>query len=34
MVGSSRATAGLLSEFGPERVIDTPIAEDGIIGPP
>ena len=30
--GVFRATAGLLSEFGPERVIDTPIAEDGIIG--
>jgi pyruvate dehydrogenase E1 component beta subunit len=30
--GVFRATAGLISEFGPERVIDTPIAEDGIIG--
>jgi pyruvate dehydrogenase E1 component beta subunit len=30
--GVFRATAGLLNEFGPERVIDTPIAEDGIIG--
>jgi pyruvate dehydrogenase E1 component beta subunit len=30
--GVFRATAGLLDEFGPERVIDTPIAEDGIIG--
>ncbi len=30
--GVFRATAGLLSEFGPERVVDTPIAEDGIIG--
>ena len=32
MAGVFRATAGLLNEFGPERVIDTPIAEDGIIG--
>jgi len=30
--GVFRATAGLLNEFGPERVIDTPIAEEGIIG--
>jgi len=30
--GVFRATAGLLSEFGQERVIDTPIAEEGIIG--
>ena len=30
--GVFRATAGLLNEFGPERVIDTPISEDGIIG--
>ncbi len=30
--GVFRATAGLLNEFGPQRVIDTPIAEDGIIG--
>jgi len=30
--GVFRATAGLLNEFGQERVIDTPIAEEGIIG--
>ena len=30
--GVFRATEGLFNEFGPERVIDTPIAEDGIIG--
>ncbi len=30
--GVFRATAGLLNEFGPQRVIDTPIAEEGIIG--
>lgn len=30
--GVFRATAGLINEFGPERVMDTPIAEDGIIG--
>jgi pyruvate dehydrogenase E1 component beta subunit len=30
--GVFRATAGLLDEFGSARVIDTPIAEDGIIG--
>jgi pyruvate dehydrogenase E1 component beta subunit len=30
--GSYTVTKGLLDEFGPERVIDTPIAESGIIG--
>lgn len=30
--GVFRATEGLLQEFGPNRVIDTPLAESGIIG--
>lgn len=30
--GVFRATEGLLQEFGPKRVIDTPLAESGIIG--
>jgi 2-oxoisovalerate dehydrogenase E1 component beta subunit len=30
--GVFRATAGLLEEFGEDRVIDTPLAESGIIG--
>jgi 2-oxoisovalerate dehydrogenase E1 component beta subunit len=30
--GAFKATAGLLEEFGPERVIDTPIAEALIVG--
>lgn len=30
--GSYAVTKGLLEEFGPERVLDTPIAESGIVG--
>jgi hypothetical protein len=30
--GVFRATEGLYQEFGPNRVIDTPLAESGIIG--
>jgi len=30
--GVFRATEGLFQEFGPNRVIDTPLAESGIIG--
>jgi 2-oxoisovalerate dehydrogenase E1 component beta subunit len=30
--GAFRATAGLLDEFGPDRIVDTPIAESGIVG--
>src|ERR671938_1278563 len=30
--GSYKITAGLLKEFGPGRVIDTPIAEEGFVG--
>lgn len=30
--GVFRVTAGLLERFGPERVIDTPLAESGIVG--
>jgi 2-oxoisovalerate dehydrogenase E1 component beta subunit len=30
--GVFRATAGLYEEFGPDRVIDTPLAEGGILG--
>lgn len=30
--GPLRATRGLITEFGPERVIDTPIAEMGFVG--
>ncbi len=30
--GVFRATEGLLDRFGPERVIDTPLAESGIVG--
>ncbi|MFB6075426.1 MAG: alpha-ketoacid dehydrogenase subunit beta [Haloarculaceae archaeon] len=30
--GVFRATQGLIEEFGPDRVIDTPLAESGIVG--
>ena len=30
--GSYKITAGLLKEFGAERVMDTPIAEEGFVG--
>src|SRR5574339_259931 len=30
--GSYKITAGLLQEFGPKRVVDTPIAEEGFVG--
>src|SRR5713101_5633517 len=30
--GSYKVTEGLLKEFGPERILDTPIAELGIMG--
>src|SRR5216684_69694 len=30
--GSYRVTDGLLDRFGPDRVVDTPIAEEAIIG--
>jgi pyruvate dehydrogenase E1 component beta subunit len=30
--GSYKVTAGLLQEFGPRRVVDTPIAEEGFVG--
>ncbi len=30
--GSYKVTAGLLDEFGPDRVRDTPISEDGFVG--
>jgi len=30
--GVFRATEGLLEKFGPERVVDTPLAESGIVG--
>src|SRR5438309_11113895 len=30
--GSYKITAGLLKEFGPRRVVDTPIVENGFVG--
>src|SRR5437868_13998562 len=30
--GSYKLTAGLLQEFSPKRVVDTPIAENGFVG--
>src|SRR5205814_10480342 len=30
--GSYKITAGLLKEFGPKRVVDTPISENGFVG--
>src|SRR5512145_1849410 len=30
--GAFKVTAGMLERFGPDRVIDTPIAEAGIVG--
>lgn len=30
--GSYKVTAGLLQEFGPKRILDTPIAEEGFVG--
>src|SRR5438270_7310612 len=30
--GSYKITAGLLNEFGPRRVVDTPICENGFVG--
>jgi pyruvate dehydrogenase E1 component subunit beta len=30
--GSYKITAGLLKEFGPKRVVDTPIVENGFVG--
>jgi len=30
--GSYKITAGLLQDFGPKRVVDTPIAEEGFVG--
>jgi pyruvate dehydrogenase E1 component beta subunit len=30
--GSYKITAGLLQEFGPKRVVDTPIVENGFVG--
>jgi pyruvate dehydrogenase E1 component subunit beta len=30
--GAYKITAGLLDEFGPDRVRDTPISEEGFVG--
>src|SRR5579883_1680451 len=30
--GSYKITAGLLAEFGPKRIVDTPISENGFVG--
>ena len=30
--GAFRATRGFLDEFGPERIVDTPISESAIVG--
>ena len=30
--GTFRITAGMLKKYGPKRVIDTPIAEAGMVG--
>src|SRR5258708_12378841 len=30
--GSYKVTSGLLKEFGPKRVVDTPISENGFVG--
>ncbi|MBV9689276.1 MAG: alpha-ketoacid dehydrogenase subunit beta, partial [Ktedonobacteraceae bacterium] len=30
--GSYKITAGLLKEFGPKRIVDTPICENGFVG--
>ena len=32
--GAFKVTAGMLEEFGEGRVIDTPISEAAIVGPP
>lgn len=30
--GAYQVTAGLLAEFGPQRIVDTPVAEEGFVG--